>query len=220
VTSREFKQRLARRARRSHAALESEWLEPLERYFRLLARWNEKINLTALPLGNATTDETIDRLLVEPLAAARYVADRPECWFDLGSGGGSPAIPLKISRPSLRLTMVEAKTRKAVFLSEAVRLLRLGHTTVTNKRFVDLSERDAGFGSCGLVTIRAVRADRQLGSLAAAALRDGGQLLLFQAEPKRISWDGFRYEESPVLTEAPRTYLARLARVFHVEQRA
>ena len=54
-------------------------LGPLEAYFRLLTQWNAKINLTALPL-EAPTDETFDRLLVEPLAAAPQL--------ELGSDGG------------------------------------------------------------------------------------------------------------------------------------
>ena len=69
MTSLEFRDRLARRARRAKAPLTLAMLGPLEAYFRLLTHWNAKINLTALPL-EAPTDETFDRLLVEPLAAA------------------------------------------------------------------------------------------------------------------------------------------------------
>ena len=43
--------------------------------------------------------------------------------IDIGSGGGSPAIPLALAVPGLRLLMVESKTRKSVFLREAVRAL-------------------------------------------------------------------------------------------------
>ena len=72
VTSLEFRDRLARRARRAKAPLTLAMLGPLEAYFRLLTLWNAKINLTALPL-EAPTDETFDRLLVEPLAAAPHL---------------------------------------------------------------------------------------------------------------------------------------------------
>ena len=41
--------------------------------------------------------------------------------MDVGSGGGSPAIPLKLAVPRLALTMVEVKARKSAFLREAVR---------------------------------------------------------------------------------------------------
>ncbi len=45
----------------------------LERYFQLLTKWNEKINLTAFRLQLAGSDESIDRLLIEPLIAAAYL---------------------------------------------------------------------------------------------------------------------------------------------------
>jgi len=84
VTTLEFRERLARRTRRAKAPITLAMLEPLEAYFRLLAQWNEKINLTALPL-EAPTDEAFDRLLVEPLAAAKQIPTHtPTVWFDHG----------------------------------------------------------------------------------------------------------------------------------------
>ena len=90
------------------------------------------MNLTALPL-DPPTDETFDRLLIEPLAASRQVrADMASVWFDLGSGGGRPAIPLKIARQQLRLTMIESKERKSAFLREAAR----SHENLTSSQAI------------------------------------------------------------------------------------
>ena len=72
MTSLEFRDRLARRTRRAKAPISLAMLEPLEAYFRLLAQWNAKINLTSLPL-DTPTDEAFDRLLAEPLAAAKQI---------------------------------------------------------------------------------------------------------------------------------------------------
>ena len=152
--------------------------EPLEAYYRLLSRWNERMNLTSLPL-RSPADATFDRLLIEPIAAARFVQHARIAWFDLGSGGGSPAIPLKLVRPSARLTMVEAKARKAAFLREAVRALAIADAQVQDLRFETLAERPEHAGKAGLVTVRAVRADATLMSAAAKLLRPHGQLLLF-----------------------------------------
>jgi 16S rRNA (guanine527-N7)-methyltransferase len=161
VTSLEFRDRLARRARRAKAPVSLAMLEPQEAYFRLLTRWNEKINLTALKL-DTPTDETFDRLLVEPLAASRRGSNAPAVWFDLGSGGGSPAIPLKIARPALTLIMVESRERKSAFLREAVRSLGLAGTDVENARFEDAAEAIGRAGTADLVTVRAVRTDDTL----------------------------------------------------------
>ena len=61
MTTLEFRERLARRTRRAKAPITLAMLEPLEAYYRLLAQWNAKINLTALPL-DAPTDETRKKL--------------------------------------------------------------------------------------------------------------------------------------------------------------
>ena len=70
VTTLEFRDKLARRTRRAKAPVTLAMLEPLEAYFRLLAQWNAKINLTALPL-DPPTDEPVERLLVGPLGAGK-----------------------------------------------------------------------------------------------------------------------------------------------------
>ena len=219
MTSLEFRDRLARRSRRAKAHLTLQMLDPLEAYFRLLMRWNGTINLTGLPLERPT-DETFDRLLVEPLAAARRIADRSGVWFDLGSGGGSPAIPLKIARPALKLTMIESKTRKAAFLREAIRTIGIAEAEVLSERFENVAAAPGFSGRADLVTVRAVKAEPGLFDTAGLMLKDGGRLLLFRspyvpgADP-----DGFVRVETVKLTEEPTTHLSTYKRVFHVEQR-
>ena len=218
MTSLEFRDRLARRARRANAYLTLAMLEPLEIYFRLLTQWNAKINLTALPL-DVPTDETFDRLLIEPLAAARHVPDASDVWFDLGSGGGSPAIPLKIARPALRLTMIEAKTRKAAFLREAVHAAGLAQVTVANDRFEEVALKAESVGVAHLVTVRAVRADSELFGTAGLLLGPNGRLLLFRpSHSAEADPEGFTRLSTVRLTDAPSTYLSIYRRMFHVEQ--
>jgi 16S rRNA (guanine527-N7)-methyltransferase len=180
VTSREFRDRLLKRAKRADVGLDPVVAERLEVYYRLLARWNSKINLTAFPLEELS-DRGIDRLLIEPLAAARFVPESPMVWFDLGSGGGSPALPLKIVRPQARLIMVESKTRKAAFLREAVRTLELADVVVEHGRFEGVAER-LGVAGAALVTVRAVRVDDPLIEAASKLLAPGGRLFLFASD--------------------------------------
>ncbi len=196
MTSREFRERLFRRASNADISLPGPIIEQLEAYYRLLARWNRKVNLTAFQLDEFS-DQAVDRLLVEPLAAARFVPDSPLIWFDLGSGGGSPAVPLKLVRPETQLTMVESKTRKAVFLREVVRTLGLGQTSVENARFEELAAGAPEGGAAELITARAVKVDEKLFSVARALLREGGRLVLFRSSGSSIApARGFRPLES------------------------
>lgn len=148
----------------------------LEAYVQLLSRWNRAINLTSLPL-DPLDDRAIDRLLVEPLTAAGYLADLPgTAWFDLGSGGGSPAVPLALMRPELHLTMVEVRERKAAFLREVVRELRLA-ADVAAEPFEGLPDWAAG--RVALVTVRAVKTDDVLWQTVTALLMPAGQFVQF-----------------------------------------
>ena len=199
MTTAAFRARLARRAKSAGVTLSTDLSDQLETYFRLLVRWNAKVNLTALALDPAT-DEALDRLLIEPLAAARSVDESWSPWFDVGSGGGSPAVPLKLVKPGMRLIMVEAKARKAAFLREVVRNLGFEGAIVETARFEDLADRPGVRGSAGLVTIRAVRPDARLLSSVAEALRRDGHLLTFGRSPGGKTVDGFGFKSSSVLT--------------------
>lgn len=162
---------LAERSERAGISLTSPLAARLVAYYDLLARWNRKINLTSL----VHSDEAIDRLLLEPLAAACWLPQSSRL-MDLGSGGGSPAIPLALALDSPALVMVESRSRKAAFLREAAREVGL-NATVENARFEDLGYADA----MDLVSIRAVKVDDPTLAIAARFLRSGGSLALFQA---------------------------------------
>ena len=190
MTPREFNERLAKRARKASVSLEPQAVESLAAYYRLLEFWNEKVNLTAFSLKDAP-DEAIDRLLIEPLVVARHLrgshghgqgphlSPHPRL-LDIGSGGGSPAIPLKIAIPSLSLIMVESKTRKSAFLREAARHLNLTDTSVETVRAEDLLTRPELHESQDLVSVRAVRVEPRLLTSIQAFLRRGGRILLFR----------------------------------------
>jgi 16S rRNA (guanine527-N7)-methyltransferase len=175
--SAEFKDTVARQLAISNVAVSELQLNQLERYYSLLKRWNERINLTALPLDGYPA-ATVDRLIIEPAVASTLLEDRPLDLLDFGSGGGSPAIPLNIFRPSFRLTMVESKERKGAFLREAARESGLANATVLTMRFEDIFLPHPA----DLISVRAVRLDAGLVSLIHRLLSADGRLLVFGAQ--------------------------------------
>ena len=178
MSAAEFRHRLIDRAAAAGIPLTAATAQRLEEYFSLLARWNARINLTSLPLAG-TAREAVDRLFIEPLVVARHLEDIPLRWLDLGSGGGSPAIPIKIYRPRLRLTMVESRLRKTSFLREAVRALALVDAAVENLRFEELAACEELDGGVDLITARGVRVGAQLLSACRALLTERGRLVIF-----------------------------------------
>jgi len=150
----------------------------LEVYFRLLTAWNAKMNLTGLDLKEQAP-AAIDRLLIEPLVAAKHATAPVTRMIDIGSGGGSPAIPLALSL-SAHLMLVEAKTRKSVFLREALRALELSDAEVVTSRFEELLSRPSLHEAHDLLTLRAVRVEGSVLMNLQAFVRPGGELFLFR----------------------------------------
>jgi 16S rRNA (guanine527-N7)-methyltransferase len=169
---------LLRRAGKSGLFLPDDLTDRLIAYYELLSRWNRKINLTSLE----NPDEAIDRLLLEPVLAVRHFpADgHPVRIMDVGSGGGSPAIPMKLAAWSASLTMVEVKARKSAFLREAIRALGLDNTTVETSRYEELLARPELHEAFGVLSLRAVRVERRTLVTLQAFVRPSGLLLMFR----------------------------------------
>jgi 16S rRNA (guanine527-N7)-methyltransferase len=176
VRSRDVQSRLKRRAAKANVYLPEPLAESLSAYYDLLFRWNRKINLTALD----DPDDAIDRLLVEPLVAVKYLPQASAQLIDVGSGGGSPAIPFKLALPALHLTMVEVKARKSAFLREAVRHLNLNGAQVETARYEELLVRPELHEACDVVSLRAVRTEARVLTSLQAFLKVGGSLMLFR----------------------------------------
>lgn len=176
MAARDFRTRLSKRAAKVGIFLPEGLIDQLASYYELLSRWNRKINLTALD----NPDEAIDRLLLEPILAARHLPAGDVDIMDIGSGGGSPAIPLKLATPSARLMMVEVKARKSAFLREAVRTLGLDKTTVETNRYEELLARPDLHEAFGLLSLRAIRVEVRTLLTLQAFIKPGGLIFLFR----------------------------------------
>ena len=167
----------------------------LESYYRLLASWNKKINLTGFNLTEMTP-ESIDRLLIEPLVAAKHVPPGVVRMLDIGSGGGSPALPLALTIQGVQLVMVESKTRKSVFLREAVRELDLPDAEVITARVEELLARPDLHETQDLVTVRAVRMEASLFLTLQAFTKPGASVFMFRGATSDPGWESL----SPLLS--------------------
>jgi 16S rRNA (guanine527-N7)-methyltransferase len=182
VAPRDFRTRLLRRAGKSGQFLSDDLADRLIAYYELLSRWNRKINLTALD----NPDEAIDRLLLEPVIAVRHFPaadfddDRRVRIMDVGSGGGSPAIPMKLAAPSSTLVMVEVKARKSAFLREAIRVLELENSSVETSRYEELLARPELHEAFNVLSLRAVRVESRTLLTLQAFMRRGGALFMFR----------------------------------------
>jgi 16S rRNA (guanine527-N7)-methyltransferase len=85
-------------------------LQQFVTWLDLVVAWSDRVDLTAA----RDADTLVDLLLAD--AAVLASTQLTGSAIDVGSGVGAPAIPLAILRPSLPLTLVEPRERRAAFL--------------------------------------------------------------------------------------------------------
>ena len=83
----------------------------------LLERWLEEVVTTPGLTGLSTVEDARRVLAEDALRAAPHVARAGGRVVDVGSGGGSPGVPLALALPEREFTLLEAERRKADALS-------------------------------------------------------------------------------------------------------
>lgn len=151
--------------------------EKLKRYLEFLLDYNTRLNLTAI----TSFDEAIVKHLGDSLAGAAFIPKETKRLLDIGSGGGCPAIPLKIARPDISLTMTDGIGKKADFLNAAVKHLGLEEAEAVKERAEEIARTDRR-ESFDIVTARAVAALPILLELASPLIKVGGRFLAYKGD--------------------------------------
>jgi 16S rRNA (guanine527-N7)-methyltransferase len=149
--------------------LSPEQLKQFELYLELLLKWNAKISLTAI----RSPEDIVRRHFGESLFAGEHLNIlASSSLHDFGSGAGFPGLPVKISSPQLDVTLIESQQKKAAFLREVIRTLKLEKVNVHADR-AELLKRQAQ-----IVTMRAVEKFASALPVAASLVEPGGRLAL------------------------------------------
>jgi 16S rRNA (guanine527-N7)-methyltransferase len=150
----------------------------LQVYIDLLLRWNARTNLTAI----RDPEQIVTRHFGESLFAARVLRDAgaldtgTPTLSDLGSGAGFPGVPIRLFVPNAHLTLIESHNKKATFLKEVIRALRLTNAEVFCGRAETLGQKTH------IVTLRAVERFETVLPVAKTLVAAGGTLCLLIGE--------------------------------------
>ena len=91
-------------------------LEQLKIYSEQLVEWNEKINLTTITLPNEiAVKHFLDSLLLIKAVDIPVGASM----IDVGTGAGFPALPCKVVRPDIQVTLLDSVNKRLNFLKQA-----------------------------------------------------------------------------------------------------
>jgi 16S rRNA (guanine527-N7)-methyltransferase len=151
--------------------LDEDTVAKFDEYLGLILHWNARMNLTAI----RKPEEILRRHFVESIACAGFLPEGIGSLLDFGSGAGLPGIPIALCRPEIAVTLAESQSKKAAFLQEAVRVLRLNPTV-----FAKRAEQLARQFDC--VTLRAVDRMEQAVAVAAKLVAPRGLLVVLTTQ--------------------------------------
>jgi 16S rRNA (guanine527-N7)-methyltransferase len=142
-----------------------------EKHYQLMAEANKNFNLTAI----IDEKEAALKHYIDSLTCLRAVSLKKGARIlDVGSGAGFPGIPLKICRPDLNITMLEAAEKKANFIKNVIYELKLEGIEAVHTRAEDFGRNKNGRGKYDVVVSRAVAVLAVLAEYCLPPLRAGG----------------------------------------------
>ena len=110
----------------------------VRRYVDLLLRWNRRVSLTTI----TDTSEILRFHFGESLFAIQVAEIAGGRLADVGSGAGFPGLPLAMAIPELEGVLLESNGKKAAFLAEARRELRIENVTIHHGRTESLASSE------------------------------------------------------------------------------
>lgn len=153
-----------------------EKLDKFEKYYELLVFYNSKFNITAI----TEKEEVIVKHFIDSVLGVDKVCGKT--LIDIGSGGGFPAIPLKIVNEKLFVTMLEATGKKCEFLNTVIKELGLENIRVINNR-AELLAKDANYREkFDVCTARAVARLNTLSEYCMPFVKIGGKFVSYKGD--------------------------------------
>ncbi len=145
-------------------------------YHDFLYEKNAVMDLTAVPAG----DEAVRLHFVDSLALLPYLPETGSV-CDIGSGAGLPGLPLKLARPELDLTLIDANGKRTGFLSELCPRCGAADVSVITGRAEELSLKPEYRDAFDVCVSRAVARLNMLCELCIPFVKPGGVFLAMKA---------------------------------------
>ncbi len=147
-----------------------------EKYYALLLEYNAKFNITAITERN---DVIVKHFVDSALGCGKVCG---KTLIDIGSGGGFPAIPIKIMNDDLELTLLEATGKKCEFLRAVITELNIKNARVVNGRAEDFAKDNNFREKFDCCTARAVARLNTLLEYCIPFVKVGGSMVAFKGD--------------------------------------
>lgn len=167
-------------------SVNEEQLESFEKYYSILIEYNKMFNLTTI----TDREEVYKKHFVDSVINVdKLVGDK---LIDVGSGGGFPAIPIKIMRSDIDVTLLEATGKKCEFLKAVIKELNLTNARVINGRAEDYAKNIEYREKFDICTARAVARLNTLTEYCLPFVKLGGSFVAFKANASEELQEGLK----------------------------
>ena len=168
-------------SQRMDLALSDQVIDQLMTYLDLVEKWNRVYNLTAI----REREEMIKLHFLDSLSILKHV--HVKNILDVGSGAGFPGIVLAITKPELKVTVMDSVNKKTTFMQQVKSELSLMNLDVVNSRVEDYQPTTL----FEAVTSRAFANLKNMMSLTQHTLQKEGVWLAMKSKDVKQELDAF-----------------------------
>ncbi len=150
--------------------------ELFDKYYKILIEYNQRFNITAI----TEKEEVYKKHFIDSILGVDKFCG--QTLIDIGSGGGFPAIPIKIMKENINLTLLEATGKKCDFLRAVANELQLKNVTVLNGRAEDFAKDERYREKFDMCSARAVARLNTLAEYCIPFVKVGGEFISFKGD--------------------------------------
>lgn len=159
--------------------LSAQQQQQFQAYFQQLIEWNDKINLTAI----TDIDEVYLKHFYDSLIPLWQMSiPQGAQLVDVGSGAGFPGLPLKIVRPDLEITIIDALNKRIQFLDHLAAYLGLNGVINVHLRAEEAGQDSRFRQRFDVATARAVAPLNILCELCLPLVKKGGRFIALKGQ--------------------------------------
>ncbi|MDH5101007.1 16S rRNA (guanine(527)-N(7))-methyltransferase RsmG [Lactobacillus kefiranofaciens] len=162
--------------------------EQFKLYFNFLIEFNQHVNLTRI----TAEDEVYLKHFydsITPLFVFGTIFKDGASLCDIGAGAGFPSIPLKILKPTLRVTIVDSLAKRLTFLKELIAKLGLDNVELVHGRAEDVGQNKLYREKFDIVTARAVARMSVLSEYCLPLVKQGGYFVALKGPKAQAELD-------------------------------
>lgn len=164
---------------------DEEAIEKMDRFIHHLLEKNQVMNLTAITEPN----QVVGLHLLDSAAMWNFIPEDAKTFIDVGTGAGFPGVPLKILKPELHVTLMDALEKRLTWLEEVTEELELDGIETLHGRGEELTHLEAYRESFDVATARAVADLRILAEIVLPFLKVGGRFLAMKSKDSILEMD-------------------------------